>query len=498
MKNLVKISKHKQVIEPSGKQRVPIMFHVSDDLMPDDFTINQLIEVASQKSVFHHVAALTDVHQKIGRKNPSGTVVATERFFLPQLIDTAPNCGMRMIATPFFEGDLDEKTIDEVFKKLVKAIPTKTWFGTLISWKNILKISKSGSPALAEIFKKDPYEEKERVMSGGNLFGKESITDNALFGAIPKMFFRFAQARLGILGAAGNHFLDLMKVQDIIDEKIAKKFNLKKGQYVFLMHTGSGLFGQYSGYFYTPKEKEHFSQKAVLGTARMLFIKNRIGWHEIIKKEIPRYKNMRKFFAIDSYSELGKNYFIAHRAAANHGFANRALLQIKLEKVLEKVIKKRPSTRIIYDMPHVFVAKENHFGKKVLVHRNNTSRAFGPQKMKGIKFFEETGEPVFLPSSMSTPAYFGVATDENETTFFSSAHGTGKAKNKGPEEVKDKKELLEKMKRHKVKLYNAKSKGIIQQDSANYKDVEKAMEGMQANKIMKPVLKMKPIAVLMA
>jgi len=498
MNKVKKISPYKQVIEPAGKQRVPIIFHVSDELMPDDFTINQLMEVASQRPVFHHVAALTDIHQKVGRRNPSGSVVATENYFLPQLIDTAPNCGMRMLATPFFEDDLDENKIDQLFKKLVRVIPTKTWLGTWVSWKNIIEISIKGSPALVRAFKKDDYLEKKRVMSGGNLFGKETITEKELFTAIPKLFFRFAQFRLGILGAAGNHFLDLMKIDQILDDEVAKKFNLQKGQYLFLMHTGSGLFGQYSGYFYTPKEKEHFSQKLVLEIARKSFLKKTISWHKQIKKEIPRYKNLRKFFAIEFSSQLGKNYFIAHRAAANHGFANRALLQIKLERALQETLKRDPKLEIIYDMPHVFVAKEKHFGKDVLVHRNNTSRAFGPQRMKGVEFFEEIGEPVFLPSSMSTPAYLGVATDENESTFFSAAHGTGKAKKKGPEEVKNKKELLEKMKRHQVRLYNAKSKGIIHQDSANYKDVEKAIEGIKANKIMKPVAKMSPVAVLMA
>ncbi len=498
MNRIKKISPYKQIIEPKGKQRVPIIFHVSDELMPDELTINQLIEVASQRPVFHHIAALTDIHQKIGRRNPSGSVVATENYFLPQLIDTAPNCGMRMLATPFFENDINKDKIDQLFKKLVKIIPTKTWLGTWISWKDIIKISQEGSPALLRAFKKDDQQEKERVMNSGNLFGKDLVTEKELFAAIPKMFFRFAQLRLGILGAAGNHFLDLMKVNQILDEKIAKKFNIKKGQYLFLMHTGSGLFGQYSSYFYTPKEKEHFSQKLVLEIARKFFLKKNVAWHKQIRKEIPRYKNLRKFFAIEYHSLLGKNYFIAHRAAANHGFANRALLQIKLEKAIQETLKKKFNLEIIYDMPHVFVAKENHFGKDVLVHRNNTSRAFGPQKMKGIKLFEEIGEPIFLPSSMSTPAYLGVATDENESTFFSAAHGTGKAKKKGPEEVKNKKELLKKMEHYQIKLYNAKSKGIIYQDSANYKNVEKAIEEIKANKIMKPVVKMSPVAVLMA
>ena len=102
-----------------------------------------------------------------------------------------------------------------------------------------------------------------------------------------------------------------------------------------------------------------------------------------------------------------------------------------------------------------------------------------------------------MPSSMSTAAYFGVGTDENESTFFSCAHGTGKSKNKTSEVPKDKKALFEKMNQRGVKLYNAKSDGVIDQDAAHYKDPEVAIEGLKENKIMKPVAKMRPVAVLM-
>ena len=107
------------------------------------------------------------------------------------------------------------------------------------------------------------------------------------------------------------------------------------------------------------------------------------------------------------------------------------------------------------------------------------------------------GEPVFIPSSMSTPMYLGVGTDENESTFFSAGHGTGRRKNPENDKAGTKEELFEKMKKKKVKLFNAKSKGVVFQDSGYYKDVEEVIAGMEENKIVKPVAKMEPIAVLM-
>ncbi len=53
------------------------------------------------------------------------------------------------------------------------------------------------------------------------------------------------------------------------------------------------------------------------------------------------------------------------------------------------------------------------------------------------------------------------------------------------------------MNKRGVKLYNATSKEIIEQDAGHYKDPTIAVEGMEANNIMHTVAKMKPVAVLM-
>jgi tRNA-splicing ligase RtcB (3'-phosphate/5'-hydroxy nucleic acid ligase) len=494
--HLEKISKHKRVIEASGEMKVPVVFHVSDKLMPGAETIRELIDIASDPHVFHHIAALSDVHSKKGRKNPTGTAIATKRYFLPQTMDTAPNCGMRMMKTPFGSDDLSEKKIDALFEELVKIIPTTTYVGTRVSYKTILDVCRRGSLAVLDEFRIES-DEISNIFKGGNLF-EETPSEKEILDSIPTPFLRIGQLRLGILGAAGNHFLDLMKVTDIIDEDIADKFGVKKDQYLFLMHTGSGMLGQYASYFYTPKEKEHRSQKIVLKLGQRSFLKRSNAAHEQLRRDIPAWKNKKEYYPIDSESELGKMYYTAHRASANHGFANRTILTNNLKKAIKKVFGKEIYLPLIYDMPHGFVEEETHFGERVWVHRNGTTRAFGSDRMKGAKLFDETGEPIFIPSSMSTACYLGVGTDENESGFFSASHGTGKSKEKLGEVPHSRDELIEKMKKSKVKLFNARSRQIIEQDSSHYKDVEEVIAGMVENKIIRMVAKMQPVSVLMA
>jgi len=513
------ISEHKKELRTDTMQ-VPAILHVSDDLMPNDATLDEIEAVASDSHVFHHVAAMSDVHSKKGRKNPTGTVVTTEHYLLPQINDTAPNCGMRFLKTNLTDDDLKNGKLDELFNELVRVIPTKKYKGTVIPYKLVMDICRHGVSAVKKHFQTRTKNEIENTFNGGNFFthnvipakagiqsptldsGSESgMTNNIpseedILNAIPKLFLHIGKYRLGILGAAGNHFLDLMKITEIKDPVIAEKFGIKSGQYIFLLHTGSGLLGQYASYLYTPKRKEHLSQKIVLEIGKFFFKSKYKKELSELSKEIEAAKDKPEFFSYDDRTLLGKLFLTSHNASANHGYANRVILTHHLDQTLEKVLGKNPELDLLYDMPHVFINRENHFGKDVWTHRNGTVRANGPARMNHL-IFSQTGEPVFIPSSMSTPAYICAGTDENESSFFSASHGTGRRKNPQVDAVHDKEKLLEKMKASNVKLFNAASSGVVMQDRGYYKNVEEVIRGMEENNIVKVVAKMEPVAVLM-
>jgi RNA-splicing ligase RtcB len=190
-------------------------------------------------------------------------------------------------------------------------------------------------------------------------------------------------------------------------------------------------------------------------------------------------------------------YMNARAAASNFGTANRAVITHNISETIKKVLGRDPQMDLIYDMPHISISKENHFGREVFVHRSNTSRAYGPSKMKSHPTYGETGEPVFIPSSMATDAYICVGTDENQDSFFSAPHGTGKGTNTNEKTISNKDELFSKMKEKNIKLYNAQSSIVTNQDSARYKNIDKVITGIEANKIAHVVAKMKPVAVIM-
>ncbi|MEI8103404.1 MAG: RtcB family protein [Candidatus Moraniibacteriota bacterium] len=496
--HLQKISEHKQEFQ-TLKMKVPVVLHINEALMPEESTLLQLESVATNNALFHHIAGMADVHSKPGRKNATGTTVVSEKYILPQVNDSDPACGMRLVRTNLTEDNITPEALDELFTELVKRVPTKKFVGTYVPFRVIVDICRKGiQPLIDHLGIKTKYE-KENALGGENFFGEEK-PPATIFNIIPSLFLFFAQFRLGVLGAAGNHFLDLMKVTDIEDPETAEKLGIKKGQYLFMIHCGSGILGQYTMYMYTAKKREHLSTAILMNIGRFF-------WQTPYKKTVAmiaqkiRESNFGKkepLITFDGDGADGQLYMAARNACSNFAHANRAIITHHISEILRTMLGRDAELELVYDMPHILVSQEEHYGKNVWVHRNGTSRAYGPSRMATHPIFSQTGEPAFIPSSMSTEAYLCVGTDDNESTFFSCNHGAGKVTKKTERVIpKTREELHKKLGDRGVHLYNARSKEVIEQDSAHYKSIEDVMAGVRANNIVKPVAKMQPVSIIM-
>lgn len=477
---------------------VPAEFFMSRDLLPGDDTFAKVENIASNKDVlFRNTVAMPDVCSKPGRKNASGTTVVSEKYILPQVNDSDPNCGMRVVATSFHEDNISLNDVDTLFAALVTSVPTKKLIGTYAPFRTVVDICRMGTRAAIDHFGIATAQELENSQNGGNFFDRVMTPDD-IFNAIPRLYLHFAQMRLGIIGAAGNHFLDLMKVTDIADERVARLLGIRKGQYLFMIHTGSGILGQYTMYTHTAKKPEHLSQALMVALGRMTFRTAHKKTYTAMQRKIARHmRDDTSLLTYDGDGADGKLYMTARAAASNFGTANRAVITHNIARTIADVLGRDPQMRLIYDMPHISITRENHFGTNVWVHRSNTSRAYGPSRMRHHPVFSQTGEPAFIPSSMSTDAYICVGTDRNTDSFFSAPHGTGKGTNTREQTVTTKNELFKKMESKGMKLYNAKSSIVINQDSARYKDIARVIAGVEDNGIGRVVATMRPVRVIM-
>lgn len=481
------------------KMKVPVVFHVQDELLPNESTLAQLESVASNNQVFHHIAAMADVHSKPGRKNATGTTVTSEHFILPQLNDSDPACGMRLVRTNLNEKNITEAELERLFQALVPRVPTKAYVGTYLPFRVIIDICRRGIRPLIEHLGITTKYEVENSLDRGNFFDRE-MTQKEITDIIPPLFLFFAQFRSGILGAAGNHFLDLMKVTGIEDEATAQKLGVKNGDYLFMIHCGSGILGQYTMYMYTAKKREHLSTAILMNIGRFFW---RTPYKKIVsliaeKIRASDFGKKEPLIAFEGDGEDGRLYMAARNACSNFAHANRAVIAHNVATTAKQVLGRDIGMELLYDMPHILVSQEEHFDKKIWVHRNGTSRAYGPARMSDHSLFRETGEPAFIPTSMSTEAFLCVGQDGNESSFFSCNHGAGKSATKTEDVIPENKtELDQKLAAKGIRLYNGRSSKVIEQDSSHYKRADDVIASVTENQIVKPVAKLQPVSVIM-
>ena len=496
--NIIKLSEHKSEFK-TEKMKVPVMFHVGEKLMPGEETMKQLESVAANGCIFHHVAAMADVHSKPGRKNATGTTVTSENFILPQVNDSDPACGMRLVRLDLDDTNTTPEQIDQIFQAATKTVPTKQYVGTVLPFRIILDICRLGIKPLIDYLDIKTKHEAENCIDRGNFFN-EPPTRRGIMNIIPPLFLFFAQFRSGIIGAAGNHFLDLMKVTEVVDPEVAAKFNLRKGQYILMVHCGSGILGQYTMYMFTAKKREHLSTAILMNIGRLLWLTPFKKTIAAIAKKIREsdFGKKEALITFDGDGEDGRLYMAARNACSNFAHANRATITHNFLQTAKKVLGRPIEADLLYDMPHILVSQEEHYGKNLWVHRNGTTRAYGPSRMSSHPTFKNTGEPTFVPISMSSEAYLCVGQDGNDSSFYSCNHGAGKAAKKTESVVpQSKAELDQKLATKGVKLYNGRSSKVIEQDSSHYKRAEDIFESVTENNVAKVVVKMQPISVIM-
>lgn len=87
----------------------------------DDKSREQLLNTASLPFVFHHVAAMPDVHAGLGAT--IGSVIATEGAVIPSAVGVDIGCGMRLARLNFRRSDLDDRAVRAVYEAILRHVP---------------------------------------------------------------------------------------------------------------------------------------------------------------------------------------------------------------------------------------------------------------------------------------------------------------------------------------------------------------------------------------
>jgi tRNA-splicing ligase RtcB len=459
-------------IPKSGKMQVPAFVYASEALIKkikEDKTLEQARNVACLKGIQKASYAMPDAHQGYGF--PIGGVAAfdmEEGIISPGGVGYDINCGVRLLRTDWAAEDIDKKR-QELLDMLFKEIPAGVGRGGLLklSRDEFDEVLNTGSSwALKNGYGvKDDLDRTEE-----NGFMKSANPSHCSTKAISR-----GLSQLGTLGA-GNHFLELQKVDKIYEPEIAKAFGIEKeGQVTVMIHCGSRGFGHQvaSDYIKLMEDKYGF-------------------------KDLPD----RELINAPIHSDLGQKYVAAMACAINFAFANRQMITHWTRDVFAKVVGDCSGMNMVYDVCHNIAKFEKHVvdgeSKDVCVHRKGATRSFGPGRSEIPQVYRKIGQPVMIPGSMGTASYVLVGTKKaEEISWGSTAHGAGRVASRsyalkhyrGQEVQKHLEELG-------IKVKAGSQKGLAEECHKVYKDIDEVVRVSTALGIGNKVARLVPIGVV--
>ena len=98
--------------------RVPVKIWTDE---VEEAARNQLRNTAALPFVFHHVAAMPDVHLGIGAT--VGSVIPTRSAIIPAAVGVDIGCGMMAARTSLTANDVDEGSLKKLFGQITRDVP---------------------------------------------------------------------------------------------------------------------------------------------------------------------------------------------------------------------------------------------------------------------------------------------------------------------------------------------------------------------------------------
>ncbi len=219
--------------------RVPARFYADAELLTGalgDKSLEQLVNTATLPGVARYALAMPDIHQGYGF--PIGGVVATELpdgIISPGGVGYDINCGVRLLATHLEEAEVAPH-LDDLASALYANCPSGVGKGGSINLKpgELDRILEKGANwALGRAYATES--DLERTEDGGCLEGADA-------GKVSQRAKERGKGQVGTLGA-GNHFIEVDRVDKIFDEAVAQRMGLSVGQVAVQIHCGSRGLG---------------------------------------------------------------------------------------------------------------------------------------------------------------------------------------------------------------------------------------------------------------
>jgi tRNA-splicing ligase RtcB len=439
--------------------RVPARVYADAELLEairDDDSLVQLQNVATLPGIVGAALAMPDIHAGYGF--PVGAVAATELpdgVVSPGGVGYDINCGVRLLALPIAARELGrrkEKLAAEIARRAPAGAGREG--GLALRGAQLDAVLRDGPRVLVERHGIGMPEDVARTESEGRL-------DGAAPGEVSERARTRGSTQLGTMGS-GNHFIELGRVERVLEPQAAADFGLREGQVTALIHSGSRGLGH---------------QVCTDFVKRMDATLDRYGI------SLPD----RQLSCAPASSPEGRAYLAAMAAAANFAWANRHALAHAVRQAIRTVLGASVATGTaqVYDVAHNVAKPERYGGRDVLVHRKGATRAF-------------PGQAVFIPGSMGTASWVLVGRPgAMEHTFGTVCHGAGRRLSRTAARKRiGGAELRAQLESAGITVRCASNKGLAEEAPFAYKSVDRVVEVVERAGLAARVAELRPIGVV--
>ncbi len=286
--------------------------------------------------------------------------------------------------------------------------------------------------------------------------------------------------QLGSMGA-GNHFVEVQHVDQVVDATAAEAFGLFEGQIVAMIHCGSRGVGH---------------QVCTDEVRTMDRAMSRYGI------TVPD----RQLACVPVRSPEGERYMAAMAAAANFGRANRHVLADGVRGAFVDTFGSDAATlglHVVYDVSHNLAKMERHdvdgVQRTLCVHRKGATRAFGPGHPEIPEIYRDIGQPVLVPGSMGTASWVLVGKSGRaiDTAWSSTCHGAGRLMSrKAATKRMHGGELRAQLRGQGILVSSTQVRLLAEEAPYAYKDVSEVVRVCEAAGLSRRVARLRPLAVV--
>jgi len=468
---LRRIGEHRWEIPQTGGMLVPGAVFASESLIvkaSEDRALDQVANVAHLPGIVEASFAMPDIHWGYGF--PIGGVAATDvdrgGVVSPGGVGFDICCGVRLLSSDLTTQDFARHG-DRIMGELDTRIPRGTGKGGIAMKPLLDGVLERGARAAVDAgYGTDA--DVERCEERGRSAGAEPdlITEKAN---------ERGGGQLGSLGA-GNHFLEIQVVDEILDPQAAEAFGLREGTLTVMIHCGSRGLGHQTCQ----------DQLRLMGPA--------MSRHGITMPD-------RQLACVPASSREGRDYLGAMAAAANFAWANRHILAHAARRAFTSVLGPTAGDlELVFDVAHNLAKLETHVvgaeHRRLCVHRKGATRAFGPDHPDLPADLRPVGQPVLVPGSMGTASWVlrGVA---GNPALGSAAHGAGRLMSRSTAKKQATgSEVRSDLERDGIAVRPGSTRLLSEEAPYAYKDVDEVVRVTEAAGLAARVARLRPIGVV--